>query len=389
MADKIRLAILGSTGSIGTQTIDVVRENPDKFEVVSLTANKNHDLLLEQVKEFKPSYVALACPQAAEHADLFKSLCNFEVGEQAVVDAGLLPSVDTVMMALLGFSAVKPTLAAIKNGKDIALANKESLVAAGDLLKAALAESTSKLVPVDSEHNSLYQCLEAREEKVRRVMITASGGPFLHFTQEQLSKVTAEQAVKHPRWSMGAKISVDSSTLMNKGLEVIEAAVLFDFTADKIEVLVHPQSVMHGMVEFEGGSSVAVLYEPSMKVPIAHALSALSRDSEQLKSGSAFLDFSKPRSLEFFPPDLVRFPCLKLSYDALRAGASAPLVLNAANEVAVAAFLDKKLNYQQIPKLVEHVLAQYDGKACITVDEIFAKDIWARESANQWLLRNK
>jgi len=384
MSKKIRLAILGSTGSIGTQTLDVVRENPEAFEVISLTANRNAALLLEQVKEFKPKFVALADEQ--QQMEAFEGLCVYGAGEQAVIDAGLLPEVDTVMMALLGFSALKPTLKAIEAGKDIALANKESLVAASSQLKAALKQSSTKLVPVDSEHNSLYQCLHARDEKVRRVMITASGGPFVNFTKEQLLEVTPEQAVKHPRWNMGAKISVDSSTLMNKGLEVIEAAVLFDLPAEQVEVLVHPQSVLHGMVEFEGGASVAVLYEPSMKVPIAHALSVLgAKTKEPLKSGNAFLDFSEARSLEFFQPDLSRFPCLKLCYDALNTGGSAPLVLNAANEVAVEAFLAKKISYAQIPKLVEQVLAQYDASSCSSIEEIFEKDLRARESAQNWV----
>jgi 1-deoxy-D-xylulose-5-phosphate reductoisomerase len=387
------ISILGATGSIGTQTLDVVRLNSEAFNVTALTANKNANLAIEQIREFRPDFVAIADPETAENVkEAVSDLCQIEVGEAALVKAASYPSADIVVAALVGFSCLKPLLAAIGCGKDVAIANKESLVAAGSLVKEALGQSASRLVPVDSEHNSLFQCLQNSKKGVRRVLITASGGPFLHHSKEQLMEVSPNEAVRHPRWDMGAKISIDSATLMNKGLEVIEAAVLFDLPARMIEVLVHPQSLVHGMVEYLDGSTHVVMYEPDMKVAISDALSRLAScssdkpfHSESLNSGCSFLDFSSGRTLEFIPPDFQRFPCLKLAYRSLEIGGCAPLVLNAANEVAVESYLAEKIGFLQIPMLVEAVLGQYDGQELGSVDDILYRDSWAREQARCWL----
>ena len=391
MSSPRRLSILGSTGSVGTQTLDVVRLNPDVFEVYALSANKNADLILTQIREFKPSVVAIADADTAHYVKReVGASVDVRSGIEAIEDISTDSNVDIVVAALVGFACLKPVLRALESGKDVAIANKESLVAAGSLLKRAIASSSARLVPVDSEHNSLYQCLQNSKRGFRRMIITASGGPFLHHSLEELRRVTPAEAIKHPRWDMGAKISVDSATLMNKGLEVIEAAVLFDLEPDEIEVLVHPQSIVHGLLEYLDGSTHAVMYEPDMKVPIADALGRLNNTSnnqsfKSIPNGCKYLDFSIQRTLEFMPPDLERFPCLKLAYDSLRKGHAAPTILNAANEVAVEAYLAENISFIQIPVLVEEVLAKYDGKELASVDDILHWDSWARELALEWV----
>ena len=383
------LAVLGSTGSIGTQTLDVVRRSAGKYRVRTLAAHSNVELLVAQIKEFKPEFVAVACSEAG--AEVKHRVVGEDVevsfSEDACVRAATHSEVHSVVAAMVGFAAFEPVYEAIKAGKHIAQANKEVLVAAGHLLKTALNKSSSLLVPVDSEHNAIFQCLLARgSSALKRVILTASGGPFLNYTIDQLRAVTAEDAIKHPRWNMGKKNSIDSASLMNKGLEVIEASVLFDLNPEQIEVIVHPQSIVHGMVEYEEGSMFALLYEPDMRVPISFALSYLyseGRDVGAIQSGVSPIDFSKTQSLEFLPPDLERFPGLALCYEALRIGAAAPTVLNAANEVAVEAFSSGNIGFCDMSSLVAQVMSSYQIQPVETIEDIISADAWARDSASE------
>lgn len=385
------LAVIGSTGSIGQQTLAVMRANPGRFRAVSLAAHSNVELLVSQAREFRPAMVAVAEPQAAvEVARQLQGICRVESGEASLLQAVSLPEVHTAVIAVVGFAGLAPVLRAIEQGKHLALANKECLVAGGPLVRAALTKSRTMLVPVDSEHNSIFQCLMARRsgDRIRRIVLTASGGPFLDWSLDRLASVTPADAVKHPRWRMGAKISVDSATLMNKGLEVIEAAWLFQLPAEQIEVLIHPQSCVHGFVEFEDGTIIAALYEPDMRVPIAAALAYLAssdpRDepgARTLKSGAAFLDLAEKGSLQFVRPDLTRFPLLKACYDALHKGGTVPVAVNAANESAVNAFLSGRLSFPDISHIVSSTVAAYCPGPLQTIDDVLAADAWARDHA--------
>jgi len=361
-----RLAILGATGSIGRQTLQVVRSLPFRFRVVALTAGKNVDLLTEQVAEFRPSLVhcQAACLPGAE----FESLSPEEIARH--------PEVDTVVVATSGKAGLSATLAAVKAGKDVALANKESLVMAGDIITRAAKANGARILPVDSEHSAVWQCLRGEEQPARRVILTASGGPFRGSSPEELRRVTAQQALKHPSWQMGSKVTIDSATLMNKGLEVIEAHWLFDIPYDRIEVVVHPQSIVHSMVELADGSIKAQLGCPDMRLPIQYALTYPERlPNAELPR----LDWSAVDALTFEPPDFDRFPCLGMAVEAGKTGGTQPAVLCAADEVAVDLFLSGDIGFTEIPRLVGQVLAGHETIADPALEDIIAADTWARQ----------
>jgi 1-deoxy-D-xylulose-5-phosphate reductoisomerase len=358
----IGITVLGSTGSVGVSTLDVVGRHPDRFRVVALTANGNAERLAEQCRRFRPPFAAMADREAARRLrDLLEGMPEApEIlgGVEGLEQVASLPETHYVMAAIVGAAGLRPTLAAARAGKRLLLANKESLVMAGALFMGAVADSGADLLPIDSEHNAIFQCLPGGfrhglpEVGVERILLTASGGPFRDWPAERLAAVTPEQACAHPVWSMGRKISVDSATLMNKGLEVIEACWLFGTGSDRIQVVVHPQSVIHSLVQYRDGSVLAELGNPDMRTPIAHALAW----PERLDSGVAPLDLVGVGRLEFQEPDPSRFPCLGLAFQAARTGESAPAVLNAANEVAVAAFLDGRLGFPRIAELVDRTL---------------------------------
>ncbi|MBO6524501.1 MAG: 1-deoxy-D-xylulose-5-phosphate reductoisomerase [Balneolaceae bacterium] len=363
---KQRLAILGSTGSIGTQALEIVRQHPEIFEVVALSANRNVDLLIEQINEFKPEF-GLICKES-----LFGTLKNgvqtntqLFAGVNELISLVFLPNVDTVMNCLVGFAGFLPTLEAIKQGKKIALANKESLVVGGEIIFEALKNSPSELIPIDSEHSAMLQCLVGEpKDTIEKIVITASGGPFRDFSPEQMKSVTKAQALNHPNWEMGAKITIDSSTMMNKGLEIIEAHWLFDIPVEKIEPVIHPQSIIHSIVTFTDGSSKAQLGPPDMKVPIIYALTYPNR----LPLKTPRMDWSKAHELTFEPVDYERFPCVKLAMDSIESGGVAPAVLNAANEVAVQRFLNEEIGYIDIPKIVEKSLDKISSQHTLNVE---------------------
>lgn len=352
--DKQKLAILGSTGSIGTQALEIIRQHTGRFEIVALTANSNWELLAEQALEFNPKYILIS--NEDHYSELSRSVKNVEVitGFDKLPELASLDEVDTVLNALVGFAGFDSTLAAIHSGKKVALANKESLVVGGGLITKALRESGSELIPVDSEHSAMLQCLVGEDmNDIEKIVITASGGPFREFTKEQMRVVTVEQALDHPNWSMGAKITIDSSTMMNKGLEIIEAHWLFDIPVSKIQPVIHPQSIIHSMITFVDGSSKAQLGLPDMKVPIIYALSYPDR----LPLDTPRMNWNEMQNMTFEPVDYEKFPCVKLAMDSIEKGGYAPAVLNAANEVAVARFLNKEIDYIHIPKIVEESLA--------------------------------
>ena len=379
-----KVAVLGSTGSIGCNTLDVIRRHADKYSILALSANSQVDKLLAQCLEFKPQYAVLLDQTKAAYLE--KQLQANHINTQVLttlsdlVNIVKLPEVDIVMSAIVGSHGLLPTYTAILHGKKVLLANKESLVAAGKLITDTLSSNPqAQLIPVDSEHSAIFQALPATyrhyQDSVNKIILTASGGPFLHLTQEELKAVTPEMAVKHPNWNMGKKISVDSSTLMNKGLEVIEAYWLFGVGLDKLEVVVHPQSIIHSMVEYIDGSVIAQLGTPDMRTPIAYALSY----PERITSGSNKLDFMQLGSLTFEKPDYQRFPCLELAYSALKQGKACPAVLNAANEVAVAAFLEHKISFYTINRLIESAMQYFADSDYASIDEVLAIDRATRE----------
>jgi 1-deoxy-D-xylulose-5-phosphate reductoisomerase len=387
------ICVLGSTGSIGVSTLDVIRSHPDLFKVVSLTAHSNIELLAKQCDEFKPEMVVVGSAEAANRLnELLKSKgskITVGHGSDALVAASTLTSVDTVMAAIVGAAGLVPTIEAAKLGKRILLANKEALVMAGDIFMSAITSSGAELLPIDSEHNAIYQCLPDANTSnggsrgryssmgVKEILLTASGGPFRNHSLDQLKNVTPEQACAHPNWVMGRKISVDSATMMNKGLEVIEAHHLFGVPAEQIKVLIHPQSVVHSMVRYIDGSVIAQLGQPDMKTPIAYGLGWPLR----IDAGVKELDFTAAHDLSFEPVDLKRFPCLSLSYQALSAGGLAPTILNAANEVAVDSFLKNEIRFTQISELVERVMNQTKVSDKLSLDSILEADKMARQDA--------
>jgi 1-deoxy-D-xylulose-5-phosphate reductoisomerase len=380
---KRKILILGSTGSIGKSCLDVVRANPGKFEVVGLSAQSNVKELAEQIREFKPQKVAIAHELAWKELKKASPLrTKILAGEHSPAELVKSLSPDVVVSAIVGAAGLVPTLAAIRKGIRVAIANKEPLVMAGKIMMANAAQYGATILPIDSEHSALWQCLNGEPaNRINRLILTASGGPFLRTTARQMKKVTLAQALKHPRWKMGRKITIDSSTLMNKGLEVIEARWLFNVPVGKIEVVIHPQSIVHSMVEFADTSIMAQLGQPDMRVPIAYALSWPDRWPAKLHS----LPVSSLGKLEFMPPDTKKFPCLALAYDALKAGGLAPAWLNAANEVAVQAFLDGRIGYADIPRIIGKTLERAPGTKGAGLKSILEADRQARETANGFL----
>ena len=381
------VAILGATGTIGEHTLDVIARHPERFRAVALGARRDVGKLLAQCERFRPDYAALAEPQAA--ADLERALrqrglpTRVLAGPGALEHIAALPEAPAVMAGIVGAAGLASTLAAARAGQRLMIANKESLVMAGPLLLAQARASGAMLLPIDSEHNAIFQCLPpglapgCEPPGVRRILLTASGGPFLDWSAEQLAAATPAQACKHPKWVMGRKISVDSATLMNKGLEVIEARILFGLAADRIDVVVHRQSLVHSLVEYVDGSLLAQLGSPDMRTPIAYALGW----PERIDSGVQSLDLAQVGSLQFEPPDTVRFPCLSLAREAARVGGLAPAVLNAANEVAVAAFLEGRLNFCGISQVIETVVGAGPSGTATDLDSVLAADAVARERA--------
>ena len=390
------ITVLGSTGSIGVSTLDVVARHPDRYSLYALTANTRVDLILPQIKTHQPRYAVMRDEQSAEQ--LSKQLktagiTSTEVlaGEQGLVAVAGADVVDSVMAAIVGSAGLAPTMAAVDSGKKVLLANKESLVMAGHLLMQAVERNGATLLPIDSEHNAIFQCMPARyqsgespglaAEGVRKILLTGSGGPFRQTPLDQLAAMTPEQACAHPNWDMGRKISVDSATMMNKGLELIEACWLFDTGPDNIDIVVHPQSVIHSMVEYNDGSVLAQLGNPDMRTPIAHALAFPQR----IASGVASLDIIATARLDFEAPDYQRFPCLRLATEAVKTGASAMAILNAANEIAVQAFLDEQVRFTDIPVIIEHVLTAMSLVEPSTLKLVQQQDFEARQVAAEFI----
>jgi 1-deoxy-D-xylulose-5-phosphate reductoisomerase len=380
------LSILGSTGSVGTNVLRVVEAFADRFRVVGLAAGANAERLAEQVARHRPRVVSLATPAARDALARLVDLSGVAVvtGPDGMVEVATHPDASMVVASAVGAVGLVPTFRALESGKDVALANKETLVMAGELMLAQSKAKGGRLLPIDSEHCALHQCLDGRRpEEVRRLVLTASGGPFRSRPKETFERITRDEALAHPTWAMGPKITIDSATLMNKGLEVIEARWLFGLPASRIEVLVHPQSVVHSMVEFVDGTVLAQLGVTDMRLPIQYALS----HPERWEAAIPGMDFSRPLHLDFDQPDRGRFPCLDLAYRALEAGGSAPAVLNAANEEAVAAFLDGRVPFTAIPESIMEVLEGRPSTPVARLEDVLAADAWARERSRDALRR--
>lgn len=380
------ISILGATGSIGKSTLDVVTRHSDRFEIIALTAHSNVARMTELCVQHQPQYVVMSDADAAKA--LVKNLSGLTTevlsGPRALEEVAVLDNVDFVMAAIVGAAGLLPSLAAARAGKRVLLANKEALVMSGELFMQAVKDNKSQLLPIDSEHNAIFQCMPAEgmaSKGVERILLTASGGPFRTMPTDQLRNVTPAQAIAHPNWEMGRKISVDSATMMNKGLEVIEAHWLFGASADDIQVVIHPQSIIHSMVTYTDGSVLAQLGNPDMRTPIAHALAWPDR----MDAGVEPLDLFKIAHLDFEPADMTRFPCLALAYQALRVGGTAPCLLNAANEVAVDAFLHGHLPFTEIAKLIETVLEQRDVTSADSLETVLEADAAARSAARHYL----
>lgn len=369
------ISIIGSTGSIGTQTLDCVRNLGIKIS--GLSANSNIDLLEKQIKEFCPEVVSVGTEKlAVELKSRIGNMCEVLHGNEGVIAVATVPSADAVVTSVVGVAGLIPTIEAIKKGKNIALANKETLVAGGSLVMELARANNVHILPVDSEHSAIFQSLRGgRKAEVEKIILTASGGPFRGYSREELENVTLEQALKHPNWSMGSKVTIDSATMMNKGLEVIEAKWLFDVELSQIEVLVHPQSVIHSMVEFFDGSVIAQLGSPDMRLPIQYALTYPQRAKAEFSK----LDFTKTSSLTFEKPDMSTFRCLGLAFEAAKEGGTMPAVMNAANEVAVNLFMKKKIKFCQIPEIVESIMQKHIVNIQPSIDDIIEVDRWARE----------
>jgi 1-deoxy-D-xylulose-5-phosphate reductoisomerase len=384
------ICILGATGSIGVSTLDVVARHQHLYKIVALTANKNIDALFEQCLAHSPEIVVIVDEQKAIE---FKSkiensqLANLKVltGADALVDVSTLPNVDSVMAAIVGAAGLLPTLAAAQAGKTVLLANKEALVMSGDIFMNAVEKSGAHLLPIDSEHNAIFQCMPASYQTgvsakgVRRILLTASGGPFRTKPLDELPHVTPAQAIAHPNWDMGKKISVDSATMMNKGLEMIEACLLFNMNPEQIQVVLHPQSVIHSMVDYVDGTVLAQMGCPDMRIPIAHALAY----PERFESGASPLDIFAVKHMDFEPADLARFPCLRLAYEAITAGGTMPTVLNAANEIAVEAFLNEQIRFTDIPVVIEITMQAIPVQKGDSLEKILEMDSKARMIAKQ------
>lgn len=372
-----KIALLGSTGSIGRQTLDVVRTHPERFEVVALTAHGSDELLLEQIEEFKPLLAVLVDEDAASRLKArYHGKTRILAGQEALLEAAILPEADVVVTAVVGFAGLRPTIAAIRAKKDIALANKETLVAAGEIVMREAREAGVAILPVDSEHSALFQCLQGEPaEAVSRLLLTASGGPFRGWSKDRLATVTVEDCLKHPTWAMGQKITIDSASLANKGLEVIEAKWLYGVDYDQIEVVVHPQSIVHSMIEYADGSVKAQLGLPDMRLPIQYALTY----PERIANTFPKMNFYQLKDLSFHEPDMDTFAALRYAYDAGKTGGTMPCVFNAANEEAVFAFLKRKLRFLDIYELIHAAMQAHQVVAEPTLDDLFAADAWARK----------
>ena len=385
---KRQLAILGSTGSIGTQALEVVSEHSDLFEVYALTANNQVDLLINQARKYMPEVVVIA--NERKYPELKEALEDLPIkvwaGADAIAQMVQSEPIDMVLTAMVGYSGLRPTISAIKAGKAIALANKETLVVAGELIMKLAAEHKVPILPVDSEHSAIFQCLTgAYDNSIEKILLTASGGPFRRKTLEELATVTKAQALRHPNWTMGAKITIDSASMMNKGFEMIEAKWLFDVTPDQVQVVVHPQSVIHSMVQFEDGAVIAQLGIPDMKLPIAYAFSFPTR----MRSMAPRLDFNQYSTLTFEEPDMERFRNLAFAFEAARQGGNMPCILNAANEVVVAAFLQDRIGFLQMSDVIERTMRKASFIVNPSYEDYVATDTEARRLAAEYLKQNK
>ncbi len=377
-----RIVILGSTGSIGASTLDVVSKFPDRFQVVGLAARSNAQILEDQIRTFQPKVVALSCPDAAKRLRARIDTKQIEVldGEPGLCEVASLPECDLVISAIVGGAGLKPTLSAIQAGRQVALANKEPMVMAGQLMQQEAQKHGVTIFPIDSEHSAIFQSMEGhRKVDIRRVVLTASGGPFWDWPDTDLEHVKPEQALKHPNWKMGDKITTDSATLMNKGLEVIEARWLFDLPAEQIDVVIHRESIIHSLVEYCDGSVISQLGHPDMRTPISYAMNY----PERVPLLPPLLDLGKIGKLTFFPPDTEKFPCLQLAYDALAGEAGLPATLNAANEMAVRAFLNNQIAFLDIPKVIQETMLTYSPSPLSTIEDVLDVDQWARRTAEE------
>jgi len=380
------IAVLGSTGSIGTQTLDIIAEYPDRFKASVLTARNNWQLLAKQAREFNPRRVVITNEEAFINLKHALSDTSVEVacGPDAIAEAATVPEVDIVVTAMVGYSGLLPTVSAIKAGKTIALANKETLVVAGEIITRMVAEHNTSIVPVDSEHSAIFQCLVGeKKSQARRILLTASGGPFRKLSAEQLENVTVADALNHPNWNMGAKVTIDSASMMNKGFEMIEARWLFGCPPEKIKILVHPQSIVHSMVEFTDGSIKAQLGVPDMHLPIRYALGY----PERLASNAAPLSIEQMAILTFEEPDYAKFPLLSYAFEAIKKGGNMPCILNAANEKAVQSFLDRKIRFNDMPRLVHTVMEQTPFNASPSLEDLVSTNTEALAIAEETIVR--
>lgn len=373
------IAVLGSTGSIGTQTLDVVAKNPDRFRIIAVAANTNDRLIEEQIEKFKPEYAVLVNPSAAKRLkDRYIGYTKILSGKEGLLQAATLENVDTVVTSMVGFAGLEPTIAAIHANKNIALANKETLVVAGEIVMNLAKEKGISILPVDSEHSAIFQCLQGENKRnLNKIIITASGGPFRGRTKAELAKVTVEECLKHPNWAMGKKITIDSATLANKGLEVIEAKWLYGLTYEQIETIVHPQSIIHSMVEFDDGAVIAQLGMPDMRVPIQYALTYPNR----VKADFPKIDFKTLKDLTFEEPDMDTFVALKLAYKAGKIGGTMPCVFNGANEIAVNAFLSGKISFLQIYDIIHNAMEYHKVILEPNLENLYDTDAWVRAYA--------
>ena len=375
-----KIVILGSTGSIGVTALKVIRQNPEKYKVIGLTAGRNVQLLFKQIAEFRPKAVAVLQREDAVWLKNRLPDKDLEVysGQDGLVKVATLAESDMVISSIMGAAGLIPTFSAIKAGKDIALANKETMVMAGPIVVEEVKKRGVFIIPVDSEHSAIFQSMQGHpKDDIKRLILTASGGPFRNASLDEMANVTPEQALKHPNWKMGKKITIDSATMMNKGLEVIEARWLFDIPVDKIDILVHPQSIIHSMVEYKDGSIIAQLGIPDMAIPISYALSY----PHHIKNDLPCLELDKIRTLSFEKPDLKKFKCIGLAYDAIRIGGSMPAVMNGANEIAVEAFLRKEIGFLDIPAIIEKVMSIHEPFPINSIASVMEADTWARQKA--------
>jgi 1-deoxy-D-xylulose-5-phosphate reductoisomerase len=383
-----KISILGSTGSIGVSTLEIVASHPDRFKVAALSAGSNLELLVEQIERFSPRLVAVITEESAQKLKSMLTGKKPEIlsGVPGMIAVATMAESDLVVAAIVGAAGLVPTAAAIQAGKDLALANKETLVTAGHLIMGMVREKGINLYPVDSEHSAVFQSMQGhRRDDVKRIILTASGGPFFNYPLERLAQVTIKEALNHPNWSMGRKITIDSATMMNKGLEVIEARWLFDIAPEKISVHIHPQSIIHSMVEYVDGCVMAQLGVPDMKAPIAYALTF----PERVETGVKPLDLTSLSGLSFFAPDASRFPALRLAYQAMKAGESMPTVLNAANEVAVEAFLEGRIRFLDIPAVIEKTMSVHSPQPLASIEEVLFVDRWGREKGREIIGESK